>query len=90
MEYFADTDPTNRLSLLEMLGIRLTGGVVRLEWQGGTGAWQYVEWAGGLSPTGTSWQALWTNAPPTPRSNVLVRAGVTNPASLYRLRAERP
>jgi parallel beta-helix repeat protein len=88
-EYAADTDPTNAASRLAFLGIGPTDTVVRVEWQGGVAAEQCIEFTEELLATGTLWQALLTNVPPTAvNANFLMDpAGATS--GFFRIRAVR-
>jgi hypothetical protein len=88
-EYGADTNPTNAASVLRFLAIRRQWGGVRLDWQGGTGACQYLECRQQLDSTNGPWDALLGIPPPTPVTNAVIDLGATNATLFYRLRAER-
>jgi hypothetical protein len=88
-EYGADTNPTNAASVLRFLAIRRQWGGVRLDWQGGTGACQYLECRQQLDSTNGPWDALLGIPPPTPVTNAVIDLGATNAALFYRIRAER-
>ncbi|MBN1675931.1 MAG: C39 family peptidase [Kiritimatiellae bacterium] len=85
-EYVADTDPTNDVSRLALTNISLDGGNLRVHWQGGTGAWQYLEWADAL--TNTSWTVITSCVPPT-ASGDSATDSVTNGPGFYRIRVAR-
>lgn len=89
-EYVADTCPTNGSSLLCLTAVVVTGGNVRVEWKGGIWATQYVECAAALTSTGATWQAIFTNKPPTGVATGWQYSGTTNKGAFYRIRAERP
>ncbi|MBU0677111.1 MAG: hypothetical protein KJ626_03265 [Verrucomicrobia bacterium] len=88
-EWLADTDPNNSGDYLRFLLIADSGASNRLEWAGGTKAWQYVETAS--SATGTAWQSVFTNTPPTPVTNAmnLDTLGAIGDSSVFRIRAHR-
>jgi len=89
-EFIADTLPWDPDSLLRILDIVPTAGVCRIDWQGGTGAWQYLEYRTDLSNTGEQWIAMFTNPPPTATQTNILTSGGTNDLLLLRIRAERP
>jgi hypothetical protein len=89
-EYVADTDPTNRASVLLMTGIIFDAGTVRVDWKGGHWAKQYLDTREDLAATNSPWTCIMTNeALPTLTTNFVLRTGVTNPASFYRVRVTR-
>jgi len=89
-EYVADTDPTNRNSVLAVIGIAVEGGRVRLDWKGGQWARQYVQSRLDLSSTSNLWKSIHTNAVlPTPVTNFLIDAEATNRVLFYRIKADR-
>ena len=51
-EYAADTNPTNKESVLIITGIELESQGIRVGWKGGTGVWQYLEYRTVLAGTG--------------------------------------
>jgi hypothetical protein len=87
-EYVADTDPTNPVSVLSFLRIGPQAGGTRLDWKGGTGAWQFLEYRESLLGT-DCWVGLFALPPPTPLTNAIIDLGATNRALFYRIRAER-
>lgn len=86
-EWRADTDPTNACSVLKFSAAQVEGGGVRVSWQGGSLATQYLDWCEGTW-SGSAWQTTFTNLPPTPTatSHVVNSAGTTGAC---RVRAER-
>lgn len=87
-ELVADTDPLDAWSVLAFRRITRTNAGVRLAWQGGVLATQYLECRGSLTATGESWKAIFTNEPPTPVLMDVLDAGGTNGTQFYRLRVE--
>jgi len=85
-EYLAGTDPVSALSALRLTSIVRSNQAIRLQWNGGVSATQYLERATSLSP-GSQWLGILTNYPPTPITNQFLDvsgAGVSN--RIYRLR----
>ena len=80
---------TDRNSVLAFLQIERNGGGVRLGWQGGTQAWQYVESTSLLATNPAAWQPVFTNVPPTPPTNWITMPQGTNGFRVFRVRAER-
>lgn len=89
-EWQADTVPTNGQSFLALTGMQVTGGAVRIEWQGGSDAMQYLDEREHLTETGGSWRTAFTNPPPTDVNAEYLHSGMTNSSATFRLRAERP
>ncbi len=88
-EYLCDTVPTNRDSVLALLGVTFGVGGVDVQWKGGISATQYLERKDGLSPTGIPWSVVFTNAPPTTITNSVIDATGTNAVRFYRVRVVR-
>ena len=88
-EHIADTDPTNKQSVLALTGILPQADGVRLDWKGGVQATQYVEYRSTLTETAETWVAIFTNLPPVATSTNIVDAGRTNQMLFYRIKAER-
>lgn len=89
-EYVADTDPTNKDSVLSMIGITQEVGSIRLDWKGGQWATQYIQSRLDLGSTSDVWKSIYTNAIlPTPILNFVIDAVPTNSARFYRIKAER-
>lgn len=88
-EYLADTNPTNGLSTLRIVGIGVSNGTVAVHWAGGRDAIQYVERAADL--TGPDpWACSYIAVPPTALSNAWndpENGDGTN--QFYRVRATR-
>lgn len=89
-EYIADTDPTNTDSALRILDIVPESGAIRVEWQGGEQAWQYLQCKEDLVSTTEQWFAIFTNIPPTATATNVLDVGSTNRMLFYRIKAERP
>lgn len=89
-EYVADTDPTDRESTLRLTRVLLDGGELRVEWQGGRNAIQFLERNADsmLAPSG--WSVVSTAVPPTPLRTNVADAVSGNKVLYYRVRAERP
>ena len=85
--YQADLNPTNPASQLRFTGIDSAGADVVITWIGGVNAWQYLESSSNL--VAGSWRAVYTNAPPTPVTNVIIHSGSTAPRLFYRINATR-
>ena len=88
-EYLADTIPTNALSVLRFSRIVPEANGVRLEWQGGVAARQFLERSRSFGTAGDNWLTLFTNNPPTPLQTNLFDLLGTNRALFYRVRAVR-
>ena len=84
--YIADLDPANPDSILAFIALSTVGSSLHLTWIGGSAAWQYLECSTNL--ISGQWNALYTNAPPTPVTNTVVHtAAATN--LFYRINAHR-
>ncbi len=88
-EYLADTNPTNSNSSLRITGIHIVPGGVRLDWQGGIMATQYLQRRFRLNGTDSTWGDIWTNLPPTPINGSFTDSPGTNDLNFYRIRAVR-
>ena len=88
-EYISDTVPTNRDSVLALLGVTFGTGGVDVQWKGGLAATQYLERKDRLSPTGVPWIVVFTNAPPTSLTNSVMDVTGTNSMRFYRVRVVR-
>jgi len=88
-EWVADTIPTNADSVLSFLNIRRTNDDVRVEWKGGTSAWQSLQIRYDLAATTEQWLAVFTNEPPTSETTNYLHQSVTNRILFYRLKAWR-
>ncbi len=88
-EYVADTNPTNTLSVLRISQIVPQANGLRIEWQGGVQARQYLERSTGVDSAGITWLSIHTNTPPTPFQTNLVDQLNTNHTLFYRIRAAR-
>jgi hypothetical protein len=85
-EYVADTNPFDAGSVLTIRGLELLPGAQQVEWTGGTGVVQYLEWMPVMD--GTNWWILSTNMPPTPVTN-LFDDTFLDAEGYYRIRAVR-
>jgi hypothetical protein len=87
-EYLADTDPTNSLSSLQVTGVVVDEGGVRLDWTGGQLARQHIQVGQLQADGGVRWLTWFTNEPPTAvAGSVLLPA--TNAVQFIRLEATR-
>ena len=64
-EYVADTDPLDSNSVLTITGISTDPTGIRIEWQGGEDAEQFLQFRQRLNATAQTWTALCSNQPPT-------------------------
>jgi len=87
-EFTADTNPMNPASLLRMIGIGELWGGMRLDWQGGVSAWQFLEVSTSLA-NAHGWQTVVVFPPPRPVTNGVVYWGHWEKPQFYRIRAER-
>jgi hypothetical protein len=85
-EYMADTDPQDADSRLRLNRIYPERGGMRLEWQGGIQAAQWLESSGDLESD--DWDTLFAVPPPTPTNNAVIVFD-SRPIRLYRVRAAR-
>ncbi|MDD4873217.1 MAG: immune inhibitor A [Kiritimatiellae bacterium] len=89
-EYIADTDPTNKQSILALVGIRPEAGNIRIEWEGGLLATQYIQICTNLCSASALWQSIYTNGVlPTLVTNFFIDYGRTNPILYYRVKTVR-
>lgn len=86
-EYVADTNPTNSASHLRITGATMLSGGIKLDWQGGTQATQFLQRATILSPL--SWQTIFTNLPPTPTTVSYTDSWDANVIKFYRIEVAR-
>ena len=88
-ELMADTNPTDPNSYLRITGIYAVPGGVRVDWQGGLLATQFLQQRWSLE-TNSPWQDIYSNLPPTSLLNSHTIFYDTNASSLFRIRAQRP
>jgi hypothetical protein len=88
-EFVADTNPTNKLSVLRLRGLQMTETGMRIEWQGGVQARQILERAVDLTHP-APWQSILTNEPPTPVDDEHIDVPPGQGPHFYRLTVERP
>lgn len=86
-EWLADTSPDDTNSVLAIRNIVPEPGGLRISWQGGRDATQYLEKRDDL--LSGSWQAIFTNMPPTDILNELLDIDDSTPQRFYRIRAVR-
>ena len=82
-EWLADTDPTNRLSVLKLTLLGWTNGLPQVTWIGGVSRTQILERTSSLSGP---WLGVYTNTPPTPLTNTLWGAPLSGTSVFYRVR----
>lgn len=87
-EYVADTDPTDPDSVLKLIRIAPQVEGVRIDWQGGVRATQYVEWSPHVDGGSEGWTTLFINQPPTQISNTLTVVEEPGPSMFFRIRVE--
>lgn len=88
-EYVADTDPFDEESLLALIELDTNAEGATVTWIGGVDATQFLERVQGLTPTGTLWQSLLTNIPPTAVTNTILDSAPASPDRMYRIKATR-
>jgi hypothetical protein len=89
-ERTADTDPSDRSSRLALVRIERAESGIRIVFTGGRDSWQFLESRPALGSASNDWSVIWTQQPPTPASNDVLRTGAPLPIEFFRLRAERP
>lgn len=87
-EYLADTNPLTNASRLAVVSVGGATNGLRVAWTGGTAVTQFVEVCQVLAATGGTWVAFFTNAPPTPVTNVAVQTGALT-GGFFRIKAGR-
>ncbi len=87
-EYQADTDPLDRNSFLRITCVTLLSDGVKLDWQGGTLATQYLQRNVELGGTNV-WLNIFTSVPPTPIFGTYTDSLGTNAMQFYRVKTER-
>lgn len=85
----ADTNPADANSFLQVTGIYAVPGGVRVDWQGGMLATQFLQQRWSLE-TNTTGQDIFSNLPPTSLLNSRTIFYDANGSSLFRIRAQRP
>jgi len=88
-EIYADTDPTNKDSVLAITTLAPSGSSISIGWKGGTAVTQYLERCTTLATNPIPWMLIFTNVPPTATITNIVdsSAGITN--AFYRIRVAR-
>lgn len=87
-EWVCDTDPANGASALRITDVETAEPGMRVYWKGGVLATQVLERCVNLV-SGTVWEPLFTNTPPTAVTTNFNDSGATNPAGFYRIKASR-
>jgi hypothetical protein len=85
-EYRADTDPRSADSVLRLTAASVEGSNLILRWTGGESARQVLYRA---LEIGGVWTPVFTNLPPTPRTNTLALPLSGSDAAFYRIEAGR-
>jgi YD repeat-containing protein len=88
-EYIADTDPTDPNSYLRITSAQVSTNGVQINWSGGSQARQYLQRISSIGGTNT-WVNIQTAQPPTVINGSYFDGSVTNGASFYRIRVDRP
>ena len=83
------TIPANALSVLRISRIVPEAGGLRIEWQGGTEARQFLERRKHLLPAADNWITIYSNPPPTPLQTNVFELTCANRTLFYRVRAVR-
>lgn len=86
-EYLADTSPTNRVSVLRILGVNVSARGLTVHWVGGVESTQYLERCDASFP-GSPWLCIYTNLPPTGLTNTFEDT-LRQTNSFYRVRVAR-
>lgn len=86
-EYVADTDPLNGSSFLAITNMLVASDGLRIRWQGGVHATQFLQRSDNLSTN--FWQTIFTSLPPTSVSGSYTDALSTNVFRFYRIKATR-
>jgi len=87
-EYAADTDPYDPESVFSVINVTTELGGIRIDWQGGRDAWQFLEMRTDLLDS-SGWAPIYALPPPTPVTNAIIHFGNTDQGLYYRIRAER-
>ena len=88
-EFNADTCPTNAISVLALTGILPEGNNVRIAWQGGVMATQFLERCDTLTANPVTWSIVFTHPPPTTTVTNRVDPTPSGSRHYYRIRAAR-
>ncbi len=86
-EWIGDTNPTNPASALQLTALDSDGSGMRVYWEGGVQARQYLERCTNLAAG--SWMPVFTNEPPTSTTTSFMDSGATHSAGFYRIKAQR-
>jgi hypothetical protein len=88
-EYDADTDPGDTNSFLGVTSLQILPEGIRVDWKGGSNAFQYLECRQSLTDTSEQWKALFTNVPLTTLITNRLYPEVSGTSQFYRVRARR-
>ena len=87
-EFIADTDPLEDGSYLALLNVGRQWDGWRVDWKGGTDAWQMLDYSSGLGVSDV-WHTVIAFPPPTPVTNAVVVFGIEATDTVFRVRAGR-
>ncbi|MBN1669871.1 MAG: PKD domain-containing protein [Kiritimatiellae bacterium] len=82
-ELAADTDPSDSNSVLAMTDVQVDAGDIRLAWQGGVQATQWVQRCTNL--ISNDWETIFTIEPPTLSVTNILDENATNSVLFYRI-----
>jgi hypothetical protein len=87
-EFYADTIPTNSASVLRIIGVDSSVDGIRILWQGGQDARQFLE-SCDFASSG-EWSTIFTNDPPTATETHFIHNLQEGALRFYRLRVPGP
>ncbi len=85
-EFVSDTNPTNSESVLAITSVESDPQGIRVRWQGGQWATQYIESCSNLIATPPVWTTIWTNIPKTSITNTIPVSNGSNGVMYYRIK----
>lgn len=88
-EYVADTEPDMAGSALAIVTLENSTNGIRVTWQGGQAARQFLEYRDDLLSTSQTWKVIYTNEPPTLALTNFLDSTAAVPHRFYRIRATR-
>jgi hypothetical protein len=88
-DYLADTNPARGSPKSEFRSQRSKANGLRIDWQGGTQAGQFLRRSRNLGASGTNWVSSFTNHPLTPLQMNLFDLLGTKRTLFYHVRAVR-
>jgi len=89
-EQAADTNPASANSVLRIHSVQREASGVRIEWQGGTQATQFLQRRSDIGGTNGLWETVFTNPAPTRITNSFVCPPSTRAVEFFRILAVRP